>query len=56
MDSCFSRVTFSNRPYAEALAEGDAQEDIMREVMKLPNIPEKWDSEEVEKLMLKLIG
>ncbi|WP_405395746.1 FAD-dependent oxidoreductase [Maribacter sp. Asnod2-G09] len=52
----YSRVTFSNRPYAEALAEGDAQEDIMREVMKLPNIAEKWDSEEVEKLMLKLIG
>ncbi|WP_324025670.1 NAD(P)/FAD-dependent oxidoreductase [Maribacter sp. BPC-D8] len=52
----YSRVTFSNRPYAEALAEGDAQEDIMREVMKLPNIAKKWDSEEVEKLMLKLIG
>ncbi|MDO6473014.1 NAD(P)/FAD-dependent oxidoreductase [Maribacter sp. 1_MG-2023] len=52
----YSRVTFSNRPYAEALVEGDAQEDIMREVMKLPNIAEKWDSEEVEKLMLKLIG
>ncbi|WP_299325830.1 NAD(P)/FAD-dependent oxidoreductase [uncultured Maribacter sp.] len=52
----YSRVTFSNRPYAEALAEGDAQEDIMREVMKLPNIAEKWDSEEVEKLLLKLIG
>lgn len=52
----YSRVTFSNRPYAEALAEGDAQEDIMQEVMKLPNIAEKWDSEEVEKLMLKLIG
>ncbi|TDT39548.1 kynurenine 3-monooxygenase [Maribacter spongiicola] len=52
----YSRVTFSNRPYAEALAEGDAQENIMQEVMKLPNIAEKWDSEEVEKLMLKLIG
>lgn len=52
----YSRVTFSNRPYAEALAEGDAQEEIMREVMKLPNIATKWDSEEVEKLMLKLIG
>ena len=52
----YSRVTFSNRPYAEALAEGDAQEEIMREVMKLPNIAAKCDSEEVEKLMLKLIG
>lgn len=52
----YSRVTFSNRPYAEALAEGDAQEEIMKEVMKIPNIAEKWDSEEVEKMMLKLIG
>ncbi|WP_424001933.1 FAD-dependent oxidoreductase [Maribacter sp. IgM3_T14_3] len=51
----YSRVTFSNRPYAEALAEGDAQENIMKEVMKFPNITEKWDSEEVEKLMLTLI-
>ncbi|HDZ03745.1 hypothetical protein LCGC14_0286660 [marine sediment metagenome] len=52
----YSRVTFSNRPYAEALAEGDAQEDIMKEIMNIPNIAEKWDSEEVEKMMLKLIG
>ena len=52
----YSRVTFSNRPYAEALAEGDAQEEFMKEVMKIPNIAEKWDSEEVEKMMLKLIG
>ena len=29
----YSRVTFSNRPYAEALAEGDAQEEIMKKVM-----------------------
>lgn len=52
----YSRVTFSNRPYAEALAEGDAQEDIMKEIMNIPNIAEKWNSEEVEKMMLKLIG
>ena len=52
----YSRVTFSERPYAEALAAGDAQESIMKEVMKTPNIEKKWDSEEVEKLMLDLIG
>ena len=51
----YSRVTFSERPYAEALAAGDAQESIMKEVMKTPNIEKKWDSEEVEKLMLDLI-
>ena len=51
----YSRVTFSERPYAEALAAGDAQESIMKEVMKTPNIEKKWDSAEVEKLMLDLI-
>lgn len=51
----YSRVTFSNRPYAEALAEGDAQEEIMKEVMKISNIVENWDSLEVENLMLKLL-
>ncbi|WP_373517566.1 FAD-dependent oxidoreductase [Pricia sp.] len=51
----YSRVTFSNRPYAEALAEGDAQEEIMRQVMGMPDIDEKWDSDEVEKRILELL-
>lgn len=51
----YSRVTFSDRPYAEALAEGDVQEAIMQQVMKLPNIEEQWDSLEVEEFILDLI-
>ncbi len=51
----YSRVTFSERPYAEALAEGDAQEKIMQQVMKIPNIEEKWNSSEVEELILSLL-
>ncbi|WP_299529383.1 NAD(P)/FAD-dependent oxidoreductase [Ulvibacterium sp.] len=51
----YSRVTFSNRPYAEALAVGDAQEEIMKKVMQLPNIEEKWDSREVEQHILSLL-
>lgn len=51
----YSRVTFSSRPYAEALAEGDAQERIMQEVMKMPEIEEKWDSVEVEEKILSLL-
>ncbi|WP_291962064.1 FAD-dependent oxidoreductase [Maribacter sp.] len=51
----YSRVTFSNRPYVEALAEGDAQEKIMQEVMKISGIAEKWDSKEVEDYMLDLL-
>jgi kynurenine 3-monooxygenase len=51
----YSRVTFSNRPYTEALAVGDAQEEIMKKVMQIPNIEEIWDSPEVEQRMLSLL-
>ncbi len=51
----YSRVTFSSRPYAEALAIGDAQEKIMQDVMQMPCIEEKWDSKEVEEKILGLL-
>ncbi len=51
----YSRVTFSDRPYSEALAEGDVQEEIMRQVMEISDIEKKWDSDEVEELMLELL-
>jgi kynurenine 3-monooxygenase len=52
----YSRVTFSDRPYAEALAIGDAQEELMQEVMQMPNIEKIWDSKAVEEKMLSLLG
>ena len=51
----YSRVTFSHRPYAEALAIGDAQEKIMSQIMEMPNIEEKWGSPEVERAILKML-
>lgn len=51
----YSRVTFSDKPYAEALAIGDQQRGIMDEVMKLDKIEERWDSREVENLILELL-
>lgn len=51
----YSRVTFSDRPYAEALAEGDAQEQIMKTIMQLPDIEVKWNSEEVEQKILSMV-
>src|SRR5690606_40333337 len=51
----YSRVTFSDRPYTEALALGDRQEGIMKEIMALPNIEEIWDSKEVEDRILALL-
>ena len=49
----YTQVTFSHTPYAEALANGRRQEAIMREVMALPGIEERWDSAEVVALLLE---
>jgi kynurenine 3-monooxygenase len=51
----YSRVTFSERSYVEALAYGDAQEEIMGQIMKIPNIAQIWDSELVENKILSLL-
>nr|QIJ55697.1 polystyrene oxidase [uncultured Flavobacteriia bacterium] len=51
----YSRVTFSDRPYAEALAIGDYQNAIMEAVLKMENIEQKWDSAEVEQTILELL-
>ena len=51
----YSRVTFSYKPYAEALAIGDAQERIMQKIMQLEGIEEKWDSTEVEEKILEML-
>ncbi len=51
----YSRVTFSFRPYSEALAIGDRQKAIMDEVMLMENIEQKWDSEEVEEKIIELL-
>jgi kynurenine 3-monooxygenase len=50
-------VTF--RPdmrYSEALERGNFQQKIMDEVMALENIEEKWNSVEVEKMILEKIS
>jgi len=51
----YSRVTFSEKSYAEALAVGDRQRAIMDQVMKLENLEIDWDSPEVENLILSLL-
>jgi kynurenine 3-monooxygenase len=49
----YSRVTFSLQPYSEALAIGDFQNKIMEEILKIENIQENWNSEEVENMILQ---
>jgi len=50
----YSQVTFSPQlRYSEALQRGQRQENIMYDVMRIPGIAEKWDSPEVEQLILR---
>lgn len=51
----YSRVTFSEAPYAEALKMGDQQAAIMDEIMRMPKIEEKWNSAEVEQKILEMM-
>jgi kynurenine 3-monooxygenase len=51
----YSRVTFSLQPYSEALAIGEYQNQLMQEVLKMPNINENWNSKEVEHKILELL-
>jgi len=48
----YSQVTFSHIRYSEALATGKRQAKIMDEIMAIPNIHERWDSDEVEQAIL----
>jgi kynurenine 3-monooxygenase len=52
----YSRVTFSHRPYSEALEIGDKQKAIMDEVMLTPNIEQIWDSPEIEQKIIQLLA
>ena len=53
----YAQVTFSPHiRYSEALKNSIRQEGIMQEIMAMPDIAEKWQSEEVEKMMLELLG
>ncbi len=50
----YSMVTYSPHiRYSTALKEGQKQEVIMQKIMAMPEIDKKWDSEEVEKEILK---
>ncbi len=52
----YSMVTFSDFSYEYALQKGDYQNAIMAQVMKMPNLAEKWNSMEVEEKILHLLS
>lgn len=51
----YSQVTFSDIPYSVALANGLKQDKIMKKVMSMPDIESKWDSAEVEQMIINAI-
>ncbi len=51
----YSRVTFTLQPYSESLVIGDFQNAIMEQVLKIDGIANKWNSVEVENIILKLL-
>ena len=48
----YSMVTFSHRPYSEALRRGELQDSIMKQVMNRPDIEQVWDAPEIESAIL----
>jgi kynurenine 3-monooxygenase len=48
----YSMVTFSHIPYHDALMLGKKHDAIMRDVMQMQDIENRWDSPEVEAAIL----
>jgi kynurenine 3-monooxygenase len=47
-------VSFSNISYSDAWEIGMKQEELMSQIMSIPNISEIWKNEEIMQKMLKL--
>ena len=52
----YTMVTFSELPYSTALREGKKQDRIMDKVMATEGVAEKWDSPEIENLILEMLS
>ncbi len=52
----YSQVKFSDIEYKDAWKEGLRHDRIMEEVLTIPGIEEKWESEEVERRVMELVG
>ncbi|MBL7946988.1 MAG: FAD-dependent monooxygenase [Flavobacteriales bacterium] len=51
----YSQVKFSDIEYKDAWKEGLRHDRIMEEVLAMPGVEEKWESEEVERKALELL-
>jgi kynurenine 3-monooxygenase len=50
----YSQVTFSNIRYSVAYKQGQMQNEIMDQIMKMPDIEKNWDQADVMNKMLEL--
>lgn len=50
----YTMVSFTNTPYSEAWKIGMKQEKMMENIMNIPNIAERWESDEIMEEMLKM--
>jgi kynurenine 3-monooxygenase len=50
----YSQVTFSNIRYSVAYKQGQLQNEIMGQIMEMPEIEKNWDNEQVMNRMLEL--
>ena len=46
----YSMVSFSDTPYHVALAEGEAQDELLDRILEIEGIEEQWDRPEVDAL------
>lgn len=51
----YSMVTFSHLPYSYVLEKGKIQDNIMKEILVIPGIEDKWNSEEVERAIINAL-
>lgn len=51
----YTRVTFSRKPYAEALDQGDYQRSLMDTIMATPHIAKLWE-EDADGVLTKLLN
>ena len=51
----YTQVKFTNIPYHEAKAEGERHDRIMEQILAMEGIEDRWDSDEVEQEVLRLL-
>lgn len=52
----YSQVTFSEVRYSDAYNNGKKQDDLMKEILEIPDIENKWESDEVMSAILEKIN